>query len=258
MSFDRQIEWFNNGLQRTGQARHDFQDCARLNVCAASNVCARMPRRTARAIRLREKKIMENELTFRIITIVLFILVGATGVYHRIRAARSGEKISRREEGLPLMILLRLFGFSAWIGLLIYMVNPRWMAWSALSIPSGLRWVGAGFGIIAFPLIYWLFSSLGKNITDTVAIRKQHSLVTYGPYRWVRHPMYSFSFLLLIGFSLLPANWFIGVTGILALTLIVVRTPIEETKLLEEFGNEYREYMKCTGRFLPRLIGSRK
>ncbi len=201
---------------------------------------------------------MENELTFRIITIVLFILVAATGIYHRVRAARSGEKISRREEGIPIMILLRLFGFSAWIGLLIYMVNPRWMAWSTLSIPSWLPWVGAGLGIIALPLMYWMFSSLGKNVTDTVAIRKEHSLVTHGPYRWVRHPMYSFSFLLFFGFGLLTANWFIGVTAILALALIVVRTPIEEAKLIEEFGDEYREYMKGTGRFLPRLIGSRK
>ena len=156
------------------------------------------------------------------------------------------------------MILLRLFGFSAWIGLLIYMVNPRWMAWSTLSLPFRLRWVGAGLGIIAVPLIYWMFSSLGKNVTDTVAISKEHSLVTHGPYRWVRHPMYSLSVLAFMGFSLLSANWFIGLTGILALTLMVVRTPIEEAKLIEEFGNEYREYMKCTGRFLPRLIGSRK
>ncbi len=201
---------------------------------------------------------MENELTFRVITIVVFLALVVIGVYHRVRAARSGEKISRREEGLPIMSLLRLFGFSAWIGLLIYMVNPRWMAWSTLSIPSWLPWVGAGLGIIALPLMYWMFSSLGKNVTDTVAIRKEHSLVTHGPYHWVRHPMYSSGFLLFFGFSLLTANWFIGVTAILGLIPLVVRTATEETKLIEEFGDEYCEYMKGTGRFLPRLIGSRK
>ncbi len=200
---------------------------------------------------------MENELTFRVITIVLFVAVAVTGVYHRVRAARSGEKISRREEGLPIMILLRLFGFSAWIGLLIYMVNPRWMLWSTLSLPSWWRWVGAGFGTVAVPLFYWMFSSLGKNVTDTVAIRKEHSLVTYGPYRWVRHPMYSFGFLLFIGFSLLSANWFIGLTAIVGLAILVARTSIEESKLIEEFGDEYREYMKRTGRFFPRLMRPR-
>jgi len=196
---------------------------------------------------------MEDESTFRITVIVLFVSVLATGLYHRVRAARSAEKISRREEGLPVMILLRLFGFSTWMGLLLYMVNPRWMAWSHLSLPPWLRWVGAGVGIVAVPLIAWMFMSLGKNVTDTVAIRREHRLVTHGPYRWVRHPMYSFSFLALVGFALLSANWFIGLTGILALVVLAVRTPIEETKLIEEFGDEYRAYMRRTGRFLPRL-----
>jgi protein-S-isoprenylcysteine O-methyltransferase Ste14 len=201
---------------------------------------------------------MDNELNFRVIMIVAFIAVVTTGVYHRVRAAQSGEKISRREEGLPIMILLRLFGFSAWIGMLIYMVNPRWMLWSTLSLPSWCRWVGAGFGIVAVPLIHWMFRSLGNNVTDTVAIRKEHSLVTYGPYRWVRHPMYSITLLTVVGFSLLSANWFIGLTGIAALALIVVRIPIEERKLIEEFGEEYRQYMRRTGRLVPRSTRSRK
>ncbi len=85
----------------------------------------------------------------------------------------------------------------------------------------------------------------------------QDSLVTYGPYRWVRHPMYSFSFLLFFGFSLLSANWFIGLTVIVGLAILVARTSIEESKLIEEFDDEYREYMKRTGRFFPRWMRSR-
>lgn len=201
---------------------------------------------------------MENESVFRVITIVLFSGIVATGIYHRARAARSGEKISRRKEGLLIMTLLRLLGFSTWTGLVVYMLNPAWMAWSTLTVPLWLRWVGSGFGTVAVPLVYWTFSSLGKNVTDTVAVRKEHRLVTYGPYRWVRHPLYLSSFLALIGFSLLSANWFIGLTGILALILLVIRTPIEEAKLIEKFGDQYHEYMKRTGRFLPHLIRSRK
>lgn len=201
---------------------------------------------------------MDNELTFRVVTIVLFIVVVVIGLYYRLRAAQSGEKISRREEGLPTMILLRFFGFSAWIGLLIYMLNPRWMLWSTFSLPGWLRWTGAGFGIVTVPLIYWMFSSLGKNVTDTVVIRKEHSLVTHGPYRWVRHPMYSITFLAVVGFGLLSANWFVGLTGIVAVVLLVVRTPVEEGKLIGKFGDEYRQYMKHTGRFFPHLVRSKK
>ncbi len=201
---------------------------------------------------------MEHASTFRILTIILFVLLAATGLYHRVRAARSGEKISRREEGLPIMILLRLFGFSVWMGLLLYMINPRWMAWSTLPLPPWLRWAGAALGVLALPLIYWMFSSLGTNVTDTVGLRREHRLVTHGPYRWVRHPMYSFSFLLFLAFTLLTANWFIGLMGLLAMTLLVVRTPIEEAKLIEAFGDAYRDYMKGTGRFLPRWRSTKK
>jgi protein-S-isoprenylcysteine O-methyltransferase Ste14 len=197
---------------------------------------------------------MDNETIFRAITIALFVAILVIGVPHRVRAARSGEKISRRQEGLPIMVLLRLFGFSTWIGLLMYMVNPRSMAWSALSLPSWSRWVGAAVGVMTVALIYWMFSSLGKNVTDTVAIRKEHSLVIDGPYRWVRHPMYSATFLAVVGFTLLSANWFIGLTGVIALALLVVRTPVEERLLIEKFGDQYRQYMKRTGRFFPRAM----
>ncbi|MDA2930723.1 hypothetical protein MYX84_12400 [Acidobacteria bacterium AH-259-O06] len=61
-------------------------------------------------------------------------------------------------------------------------------------------------------------------------------------------------------FSLLLANWFILLMSIPAFILLAIRTPIEEAKLIEKFGDEYREYMKCTGRFVPRLLrwGGRK
>ena len=39
-------------------------------------------------------------------------------------------------------------------------------------------------------LIVWAFQSLGSNLTDTVVTRRQHTLITHGPYRWVRHPFY--------------------------------------------------------------------
>jgi protein-S-isoprenylcysteine O-methyltransferase Ste14 len=78
-------------------------------------------------------------------------------------------------------------------------------------------------------------------------------LVTTGPYRWVRHPFYVSVLLLVCGAALLAANWFIGVCGLLVFALQAIRTRIEERKLVERFGEEYRLYMKRTGRFAPRF-----
>ncbi len=46
----------------------------------------------------------------------------------------------------------------------------------------------------------------------------------------------------------------LSLTGGIALGLLVLRTRIEEEKLIERFGEDYKEYMKRTGRFLPRLF----
>jgi protein-S-isoprenylcysteine O-methyltransferase Ste14 len=192
-------------------------------------------------------------LMFRIATILLFALLASNGFYHRFKAAQAPDKISRKEEGLPIMILLRVFGFSVWLGLLVYMINPNWMAWSSVSLQPGVRWAGAGIVLISIPLIFWMFRSLGTNATDTVVIRKEHSLVTTGPYRYIRHPMYTFSVLTFIGFSLLTANWFIGAAGLIAVVLLRVRTPIEEAMLEEKFGEAYRTYARQTGRFIPKM-----
>jgi protein-S-isoprenylcysteine O-methyltransferase Ste14 len=48
-------------------------------------------------------------------------------------------------------------------------------------------------------------------------------------------------------------NWFIAALGVIAFIGMAVRTPKEEANLIEKFGDEYREYMKNTGAFLPKF-----
>jgi protein-S-isoprenylcysteine O-methyltransferase Ste14 len=191
---------------------------------------------------------------FRIIAAVLLITALGISGYHRRQANMAGDKISLREEGWPIMVLLRLAGFAAWLSIVAWVINPRWMAWSAVDLPLWVKWAGVGLAVSTVPLLYWIFSSLGKNISPTVIIRQEHDLVTHGPYRYVRHPLYSVGLVFFIGLILMAANWFIGLMAVVGLIFLVLRTPIEEAKLIERFGDEYREYMQRTGRFVPRLI----
>lgn len=80
--------------------------------------------------------------------------------------------------------------------------------------------------------------------------REEHELVTGGPYRWVRHPLYAVGSSFFVSLSLVAANWFMGLSS---LSVLLVRLPKEEEKLIERFGDEYRQYMKRTGRLLPGL-----
>ena len=87
----------------------------------------------------------------------------------------------------------------------------------------------------------------------TLRIREDHTLITTGPYRWIRHPIYSAG--LLFGFAvfLLSANGFVGACWVGGCSLLYAhRIPNEEALMLEEFADEYRVYMQRTGRLLPR------
>jgi protein-S-isoprenylcysteine O-methyltransferase Ste14 len=198
---------------------------------------------------------MTDDEIFRLILIGGFVAVLPVGVYHRLKAATS-EKLDRRQEGLFLLISIRLLGGVGMLGLLAFMIDPTWMAWSSVPLPVWLRWAGVGVGVLAGLFLTWTFRNIGKNITDTVVTRKEHSLVMTGPYRWVRHPFYVSAALAVLANSLVTANWFICVTGLLVFLLLVIRTSKEEGKLIERFGDEYRKYMETTGRFWPRFFRS--
>jgi len=199
-----------------------------------------------------------GEMYFQWTAIAIMAAAISISIYHRWRAAQSKERIeTRKEEGSLLLTLRSLFGLALWLSTFVYLIHPRWMAWSSLPLPGWVRWTGAGVMAACLPLIYWLFSSLGKNVTHTVAIRREHSLVTHGPYRWVRHPLYSVALVMFLGFSVLAANWFILLVLLGGAPILAARTRIEEARLIERFGDEYRRYMKTTGRYFPRLKASR-
>ena len=195
-----------------------------------------------------------NENIFRILAaIILFCGIGFSAYFRRKADRETGEKISRSVDGNILMTLIRVGGLLLWFSPLIYLINPHWMAWSKLGLADGVRWLGVFIGVLCVAGIYWLFSSIGSGITPTSATRTQHTLVTSGPYRWVRHPLYTIGASLFVAFGMMADNWFIATLGILTFILMAIRTPKEEANLIEKFGDEYRQYMKRTGRFLPKL-----
>jgi protein-S-isoprenylcysteine O-methyltransferase Ste14 len=195
-----------------------------------------------------------NENIFRILAgLTLFTAIGISSYFRRKADRESGEKISRSVDGSAMMTLIRIGGLLLWLSPLVYLINPYWMAWSKVGLPEWARWLGVGIGVLCVFGVYWLFSSIGSGITPTSATRKQHTLVTSGPYRWVRHPLYTVGSSLFIAFGMMADNWFIAGLGILTFILMAARTPKEEANLIEKFGDEYREYMKQTGRFLPKL-----
>jgi protein-S-isoprenylcysteine O-methyltransferase Ste14 len=192
-----------------------------------------------------------NENTYRAMLLAIFALLMPVGLYFRLRSF-TGERLSRSDEGLLIMVGLRLCGVGVWLGSLAYLIDPAWMAWSQVGLPGWLRMMGLPLGVVAVAWSIWMLRTLGPNLTDTVTVRAGASLVTGGPYRWVRHPMYVGVAFLVLAVSLITANVLLALAGTGVVALMVLRTSTEEAKLLERFGDAYREYAYRTGRFLPR------
>lgn len=197
---------------------------------------------------------MTDDSFFRWLMLGGLLPAGVIGGYHRWRAD-TGEPIARREEGLFLLISIRLVAALAAAGLLIYLINPAWMNWASFPLPNWVRWCGVALGLVNLPFSWWVYHSLGKNITDSVVTRREHELVTSGPYRYVRHPFYLVLVFYVVAGSLMAANWFFALSGGVVFLLLAIRTGPEEARLAERFGDEYLDYQHRTGRFVPRLFG---
>ena len=196
---------------------------------------------------------MNLDATFRPLVVAGFFLVILIALPFRIRSQATGEKLDRTQEGVAMMIVLRLGGLAVWAGVIAFMIDPALMAWSSIPLPAGPRWAGVGLTILTAVLLLWTLRSLGPNLTDTVVTRVSHTLVTRGPYRWVRHPFYDCMALFVVSIALMMANWFVVLSGGIMFTLLAIRSGTEEDKLLERFGEPYRAYRAATGRFLPRV-----
>lgn len=197
---------------------------------------------------------MPNEVAFQIIVTLSMIAFLAIRLYYRLKtrtlrlelASSRDNKMMRRF--LPILFIL-------FLGILIWLLNPALMVWSALAWPAWVRWVGTVLVFVGLALLVWVHEALGANFSGNLEIREHHKLVTMGPYRWVRHPMYTAILLFVAGIALMTANWFIVLLPLAFALFFVLRAPNEEKLMVEAFGNEYQDYKKRTGRFLPRLIG---
>ena len=195
---------------------------------------------------------MPNDQPFRNALLVGMCLFVPVMAYFRIRSQLTGERLDRRQEGWFILISLRLVAAVGAAVMIAFLADPSLTRWSSLPLPEWLRWSGISIGAAAYVWVIWTFSHLGKNLTDTVVTRREHTLVVSGPYRWIRHPFYIGVAGAVVYASLATTNWLVAITGLTVLGLLVARTDREEAKLVERFGADYRTYVARTGCFCPR------
>lgn len=111
--------------------------------------------------------------------------------------------------------------------------------------------VGGGVMLAALVIAVSGFRALGRNLSPGPRPLRDHSLVTHGIYRRVRHPLYTSLLLLSIGWAIFTHSWIACATTLVLLAFLHMKARVEE-KHLESIYPQYRNYAARTGSFLPR------
>jgi len=201
---------------------------------------------------------MEPEFAFRISFLVSYILlIVIRGYYTKktpfARKSRKERLADIRREGLPSAIVFLGIFWIQMIVALFYVLEVQLISWSYFILPLEIRVLGVFLGAVSILCVLWVHRTLAGSFSATLEVYEDHQLITAGPYTRVRHPLYSAHTLFNVGMVLVSANWILLLFLIIAIPFTYWRLSKEEAMLIEQFGDQYREYIKRTGRLFPKL-----
>ena len=193
-----------------------------------------------------------EEQQYKIILGTLILVASITRGYYEIRYL-GFERIKAHYEGRE-RIFVGVVGLCMMLPALIFIFSHT-LDFASFTLSDHIRLSGCILMMLNILFFFWIHYTLGRNWSPILEIFKDQSLITTGPYKFIRHPMYTSIFIHV--FALLPvtANWAVGLVAILSFSIIYpFRVKSEEQMMIEQFGDRYKEYMKQTGRLLPRLF----
>jgi protein-S-isoprenylcysteine O-methyltransferase Ste14 len=203
---------------------------------------------------------VNSEAAFHAAFWVLFGLMAAMRLCFAVRVRRSGARIlpdraAIRREGW--VFAVRLVAALCFMALIVAVCRYRLsLRRFSIPLPDWLRWAGFVLGLAGLVLWTWTHLALGRFWSAQLQLREHHQMITSGPYARVRHPMYLALFAWMAGLVLVISNWVAVLFAAIVPVIILGRLPAEEQMMIERFGDEYRDYMKRTGRFFPKWRAS--
>lgn len=168
-------------------------------------------------------------------------------------AFKQRAKVSRKEASVQDRASLGILIGLQWSGLALNFL----LAW--LFQATAISWhrpalfaIGILLILLGVALRWYSIWTLGRYFTRDVAVSVDQKVVQTGPYRTIRHPAYSGTFLTMLGVGLAVTNW----ASLLVLLICVLaghlyRVRVEEQALIQAIGQPYIAYMQRTRRFIP-------
>lgn len=114
-----------------------------------------------------------------------------------------------------------------------------------------IRYAGLTIYLIFSWMQVWSFKTLGDNYSQDIMIKKNHELVTTGPFKFIRHPQYVCQILLDLGATAATFSYLVGVFAILEIPIYIMRASFEDKLLAKYFAEKFSEYRKKSGFMIP-------
>ncbi len=188
---------------------------------------------------------------FKIVYFILYLIIALVRKLYTAKY-RTLDTILDKKTKLDL-VLLGLNGVAMLIPL-VYVFSTI-LDFANYKLPVWLGWIGSGLFAAAILLLWRSHADLGRKWTVTIGLRDEHTLITEGIFKYIRHPMYAAHILWAIAQIMILHNWLAAYPFFLTVTLqYLTRVNSEEEMMIEKFGEEYKQYMLGTGRILPKSV----
>ena len=170
-------------------------------------------------------------------------------------AAFNGKKTKRRETWLQrLAYVLPLV--AAWWLLAWPQARIGWLGVRFVPAGPAMEWIGVLLTATGVGVAFWARWHLGTNWSGVVTLKEGHELIRTGPYRRIRHPIYTGILLAVFGTMVTLGE----ARGLLAVAVVWLsfywKARREESFLTQEFGEKFEAHVKQTGMFLPKIVSS--
>jgi len=204
---------------------------------------------------------MNLNLSFRLSFFTLWALLGVVrGYYGRktkthssIADVKEKFKIGLEDMGTVFKIITAIITVIGVAGLVLYLYSPSWWTWTVIPLGEWIQWLGIVMALVPIFFLIWVHRHLDKQWSIALEIQDDHKLITTGPYRYVRHPMYLGIFTYTLGLMMISLDVLVILFFAFTIWVNYIRIPEEEQMLIQKFGDEYLEYKKRTGRLIPQL-----
>ena len=168
-----------------------------------------------------------------------------------IATAFSTKRTVRRRGWWRVSFAVILF---AWFAVRVGLTGVPWFNGLAWERTLGIGLVADAIAFAGLAVMLWARVVLGRNWSADVALKEGHELVTSGPYRFVRHPIYTGLLLMALGYAVWRGRYS-GFWGLLVLTVLFwIKARSEESLMIETFGDAYLQYKKRVKAIIPFLV----